>query len=173
MESLRYSWIEGKYFKTKSQFNILISGDYKFVNNKQLFALLPKDRILDISINYLFLPHPSSSISKILKILPNEINIINKNQINGSNFQLAIVSNLSAACIDYKILGIPTTYYHNESNLNMSPFRSIDACKSFSNEKELIKLIINISENKFIDKPLPNDFLELNKDLTLWNKQTI
>mgnify|MGYP001323831195 CR=1 FL=1 len=173
VESLRYSWIERRYFKAESQFNILISGDYKLINNKKLFTLLPKDRVSDIKINYFFLPHPSSSISKILNILPNKITIINKDQISSFNFQLAIVSNLSAACIDYKILGIPTTYHFNESNLNMSPFRSVNACKSFNGEEDLKKLIIEISENEFMDKPLPNDFMELNKELTLWNKKIV
>ena len=58
-------------------------------------------------------------------------------------------------------------------DLNMSPFRSVNACKSFNGEEDLKKLIIEISENEFMDKPLPNDFMELNKELTLWNKKIV
>ena len=66
VESLRYSWIEGKYFKILDHLNILISGDYNYKNNKNLFSVLPKINIEDEGLNYFFLPHPSSSISKIL-----------------------------------------------------------------------------------------------------------
>ena len=132
VESLRYTWIERKYFKSQLQPNILISGDYKYINNKKLFSTLPKSNITDISSNYYFLPHPSSSISKIQRILPEKVTIISKDQISDLNFQLAIVSNLTAACIDYKILGIPTIYYYNELNLNLSPLRNINSCKSFN-----------------------------------------
>ena len=172
VESLRYNWIDRTDLQSISQTKILISGDYKFVNNKNLISMLFYDiEPYNKDFKFFFLPHPSSSIKKITRILPDEVTIIHRDEINIHNINLAIVSNLSAACIDYKILGIPTLYHYSKLSLNMSPFRLSNACNSFTNKTELKSYLNQISKKTFKNIDLPDDFLQINKKLILWSKE--
>ena len=154
----------------KQKNKVLLLGDTIKTNTLEQIKFLNESlRYIKKPIQYLFKPHPATSIT--VRECPDIDLIITDKPINEiiNCFQLAYATSTTSASFDAYYLGIKVVTLVNSQELNFSPLKDFKDAIFVTNPKELANVINNIDKIKKKPKSREN-ILYIDERIPRWKK---